>query len=120
MQAGWLHAVYWATSRAAFGVKPALTKSPYLKATTQRNGPSRAGPSGREFHDQGDLATIDDHLARVLKLTVTLPSILDCTCPRPHSGSWGWRTNIPGSSIAVMSADMVFSSPPRMIGPRNG
>ena len=38
-----------------------------------------------------------------LKFTVIRPPILDCTCPTPQSGWSGWRTNIPGDKIALMS-----------------
>ncbi len=39
-----------------------------------------------------------------LKFTVTFPPILLCTWPVPQSGCWGWRTNIPGVSIAFKSS----------------
>ena len=43
------------------------------------------------------------------KLTVTRPSMLDCTCPTPQSGWAGWVTRMPGSRIAFMSSIGVLS-----------
>ena len=34
------------------------------------------------------------------KFTVMRPAMLDCTWPMPQSGSPGWRTSIPGSSMS--------------------
>lgn len=55
------------------------------------------------------------------KFTVTLPSMFDWTWPSPQSDLVGWRTSIPGSSMAVISIDMLDYLEPRTPAPhRNG